>query len=193
MASGLSDVLRDMADEPVQRKAPPPPPPPASSSSSAKRRASGISSRSTKTPAPAPAQPLVDRENEVYELKEAARRERPAPATRAGSASRSRSSRSTSSRPASTRSSTATRGGTRRNSDSLKLKRMAVPALLAVGALMMVPALWGLAVLMGLDVPRADQPGSARMATAMLACWPIALGLFGGAAVFWNQIRGVSR
>ncbi len=81
------------------------------------------------------------------------------------------------------------RASARRNAAGVGLKKASVPILVTVGSLMMVPALWGLAVLMGIEVPRSQQAGAGRMATAMLACWPIALGLYGGAAVFWMQLK----
>jgi len=73
------------------------------------------------------------------------------------------------------------------------LKAGAVPMLVLVGLAVLVPGLWGAAVLLGEPVWLADRSDAGRMAVVMLPCWPIAMFMFGGAAMYWHQIRSARR
>ena len=69
------------------------------------------------------------------------------------------------------------------------LKAAAVPVLFTVGALLLVPAVWAVLLLGGANVWHAQRPDAQRMAVVMLACWPIALSLFGAGVFFGLQVR----
>lgn len=66
----------------------------------------------------------------------------------------------------------------------------AVPVFLVLAALLLVPGTWAVLILAGASAWRSDWPGAQSMALAMLACFPIAAFLVGGA---WYFRRTTSR
>jgi len=96
--------------------------------------------------------------------------------------------RSTSSRRP---SSSSGRGGNRRAaSQNHDLKRTAIPILLTVGVVLLIPGIWAVCLLIGLEVPRHNEPDAKQVALAMLITWPLSLCMIGGAIFFLMQTRG---
>lgn len=116
----------------------------------------------------------------------------PEPATQR---STSRQASSTARRPAARAASSTTRrpAGASRSSSStasnIKLKLMAVPALVGVGLLLLLPGIWSILIILDREVIGYDSDGAKTMAYAMLASWPLALFMFAGAGFFFWQVQ----
>jgi len=104
-------------------------------------------------------------------------------------APRSSSTSRGSARPASSRRPASGRGGNRKPANH-DLKRTAIPILLTVGGLLLIPGIWAVCLMLGLEVPRHDDPQANQVALGMLITWPLSLCMIGGAIFFWMQTSG---
>jgi hypothetical protein len=73
------------------------------------------------------------------------------------------------------------------------LKAVAVPVLLTVGVLLLIPGVWAILLLCGADVWKSDDSSAKSVALIMLLCWPIAACLLAAAAVYLYQIQRAQR
>ena len=117
---------------------------------------------------------------------------------------RSRSSRASAATTASpkrrTSGSSATASSKRRptaskvaNTQNLKLKQLSIPVLLVTGVILVLPGIWSILILMDHEIIWHERGGAKAMATAMLASWPLALFMFGGAAFFYWQVQRIKQ
>lgn len=121
----------------------------------------------------------------------------PEPATKRSSTSSSAaSSRRTAQRPATTatrRPANSTRSSGSAHASNMKLKLMAVPALVGVGLLLLLPGIWSILIILDREVIGYNSDGAKTMAYAMLSSWPLALFMFAGAGFFFWQVQRMKK
>lgn len=139
--------------------------------------------------------PIEQDDHEYHEVPDQAqRRTSSSSAAPARSSSTARRSAQRSGSSSSTRRATGTsRPGGSAHASNIKLKLMAVPALIGVGFLLMLPGIWSILILLDREVIGYDSSGAKNMAYAMLAAWPLSLFMFAGAGFFFWQVQRMKK